>query len=107
MRTCLREGLDVLTSEVVSINEFSGTPNEGWMRAKALEKGRPWSRANAHVMREDVVMMPTVAKTRQIRGNMRRHVAPGTIQSEDGFWRCATDRLSLASFALRCDKEYL
>jgi len=68
---------NVLTSEVVKISEFSGTPRLGCTRANTFENGMPRSLANAHVIREDVVMIATEAKRRQINGNMRRHVAPG------------------------------
>lgn len=65
-----------MTRAVVRMREFRGTPREGWTFAKVREKGRPRSRANAQVMREDVVIMPVVAKRRQIRGKRRRTVAP-------------------------------
>lgn len=66
----------MITTTVVKINELSGMPRPLWTLANTLEKGRPLSRANAHVILEDVVMIPQVANSKQIKGNSRRQVAP-------------------------------
>jgi len=75
-----------ITSAVVRMSELRGTPREGWTFAKVREKGRPRSRAKAQVIREEVVIMPVVAKRRQIRGKRRRTVAPEDSQYKVWAW---------------------
>lgn len=72
----------MMTAIVVRMSELRGTPRAGWTLAKKVEKGTPRSRAKAQVMRDEVVMMPHVAKRRQTRGKMSRHTAPSVCQEQ-------------------------
>lgn len=64
------------TRAVVNMSEFSGTSSLGCTLAKNLDAGSPLSRAKAHVILLDVVMIEVVAKSRHTSGNMSRHTAP-------------------------------
>jgi len=64
----------MITRIVVRQSEFSGRPSFSCTLEKDLEYGTPPSRANAYVIREDVVMMEVVAKRRQTSGNMRTKI---------------------------------
>ena len=69
----------IIVKTVVRIKALSGWPSLVCTLAKSLDAGSPPSRANAYVMRDEVVMMEVVAKRRQISGNMSRQTAPARL----------------------------
>lgn len=58
---------------------FSGTFSLGCIFHQKADAGSPPSRANANVILEDVVKTDVPAKTKQIRGNIRRQTAPALL----------------------------
>ncbi|KAL8683454.1 MAG: hypothetical protein Q9186_000609 [Xanthomendoza sp. 1 TL-2023] len=79
------------THPVVRYSEFNGSSSCGCTFAKTLEKGRPPSRAKAHVIRLLVVMMLVVAKRRQMRGKLFRQ----SVRIGSDLWRGGMDRRSM------------
>lgn len=70
----------MMTRAVVKISALSGSPSLVLTFANKRENGSPRSLAKAYVMRLEVVIMPIVAKTRQIRGKIRRQTAPARFE---------------------------
>lgn len=58
----------IMTRTKSRISAFMGTLRDGCTLEKKRENGRPPSTAKAHVILVDVVRIPIVANSRQIRG---------------------------------------
>jgi len=69
----------MITKPVVRARELTGVSSLGCTLAQTFENGSPPSLANAYVIRLLVDMMPIVAKHRQPRGNISKHVAPARL----------------------------